>query len=144
VARPAGHVWVPQLEPTDCGLAALAMVGRRLGAKVTVEGLRSQVVPGPAGLSLQQLQTLATGNGLPCRPARVSADRLGQASLPVVAHLSNGHYVVIHELGETGVVVADPEMGIVSWSADYLARCYSGALLLFDRPAPGSSMERLP
>jgi hypothetical protein len=34
-ARPAAHVWVPQLEPTDCGLAALAMVGRRLGSGVS-------------------------------------------------------------------------------------------------------------
>jgi CRP-like cAMP-binding protein len=133
-ARPAAHVWVPQLEPTDCGLAALAMVGRRFGARVSVEELRAQVTPGPDGLSLQQLQKLASANGLPCRPARVSADRLGQVSLPVVAHLSNGHYVVLHEWGEAGVVVGDPEMGIVSWSADYLGQCYSEALLLFDQP----------
>jgi hypothetical protein len=134
--RPVGHVWVPQLEPMDCGLAALAMVGRRFGAKVSVEELRSQVAPGPEGLNLQQLQKLATENGLSCRPARVSADRLGQVSLPVVAHLSNGHYVVIHELRESGVVVGDPETGIVNWSAEFLGRCYSGALLLFDLPRP--------
>ena len=48
-ARPEAHVWVPQLEPTDCGLAALAMVGRRLGAKVSVEDLRAQAAPGPGG-----------------------------------------------------------------------------------------------
>jgi hypothetical protein len=131
-ARPETHVWVPQLGPTDCGLAALAMVGRRFGASVSVEELRSQVTPGPDGLSMPQLQKLATENGLPCRPARVSAERLGQVSLPVVAHLTNGHYVVIHELGEAGVIVGDPEMGIVSWSAAYLGQCYSGALLLFD------------
>jgi CRP-like cAMP-binding protein len=137
-ARPAAHVWVPQLEEADCGLAALAMVGRRFGARVSVEGLRAQAAPGPEGLSLQQMQKLAAENGLCCRPARVSADRLGQVSLPVVAHLSNGHYVVLHEMGEAGVVVGDPEMGIVSWSADYLGQRYSGALLLFDPPsAPG-------
>ena len=138
-ARPAGHVWVPQLGPTDCGLAALAMVGRRFGASLSVEALRSHVVPGPKGLNLQELQELAAGNGLPCRPARVSADRLGQVSLPVIAHLSNGHYVVIHELKEAGAVVGDPELGIVNWSAHFLAQCYAGAVLLFDRPAPGSS-----
>jgi ABC-type bacteriocin/lantibiotic exporter with double-glycine peptidase domain len=72
----------------------------------------------------------------------VSADRLGQVSLPVVAHLSNGHYVVLHELGEAGAVVGDPETGVVSWSADYLGRRYSGVLLLFDPPpAPGEPPE---
>jgi hypothetical protein len=29
--RPAAHVWVPQREKSDCGLAALAMVAPRLG-----------------------------------------------------------------------------------------------------------------
>jgi hypothetical protein len=32
------------------------------------------------------------------------------------------------------VVVGDPDAGIVAWSMDFLARCYSGALLLFDLP----------
>jgi hypothetical protein len=46
--------------------------------------------------------------------------------------------VVIHESGEAGGGGGDPEMGIVSWSADYLGRRYSGVLLLFDLPAaPG-------
>jgi CRP-like cAMP-binding protein len=140
-ARPEAHAWVPQLGPSDCGLAALAMVGLRLGAEVGVGELRSQVAPGPHGLSLEQMQKLAARNGLSCRPVRVSVARLGQVRLPAVAHLSAGHYVVIHELGEAGVVVGDPEAGIVSWSREFLARCYSGALLLFDMPQPGHVTE---
>ncbi len=131
--RPAEHVWVPQLEPADCGLASLAMVGLRLGATVSVEELRSQLAPGPGGVTLQQLRQLAADNNLPCRAVRVSADRLGHVLLPAVAHLNSEHYVVIHELGEN-IVVGDPETGIVKWSAEYFARSYSGALLLFDVP----------
>jgi ATP-binding cassette subfamily B protein len=130
-ARPEAHVWVPQLGPADCGLAALAMAGLRLGAKVSVEDLRSRVTPGPDGLGLHQLRKLGAENGLPRRPVRVSAGRLREVDLPVVAHLNDGHYVVIHALGEAGVVVGDPETGIVNWSLEFLARCYSGALLLF-------------
>jgi ABC-type bacteriocin/lantibiotic exporter with double-glycine peptidase domain len=59
-------------------------------------------------------------------------DRLGQVSLPAVAHLSDGHDVVLHELGLGGVVVGDPAAGIVTWSREFLTRGYSGALLLFD------------
>jgi hypothetical protein len=51
-----------------------------------------------------------------------------------MAHLSSGHYVVTHVLGEAGAVVADPEAGIVNRSMDYLALCYSGALLQFEIP----------
>jgi len=134
-ARPQAHVWVPQLGPTDCGLAALAMVSLRLDAPVSVEELRTKVTLGPQGLTLQQLQQLATHVGLACRAVRVSADRLGQVSLPAIAHLRDGHYVVLHELGTAGVVVADPASGLVTWHLDFLSRCWSGALVLFERPA---------
>jgi CRP-like cAMP-binding protein len=129
--RPEAHVWVPQREKSDCGLAALAMVAPRLGVRVTAEQLRQQVTPGPEGLTLQQLRRLAEEAGLPCQSVRVSVDRLGQVSLPAVAHLSNGHYVVLHELGAGGVVVGDPATGIVTWNREFLTRCYSGVLLLF-------------
>jgi ATP-binding cassette subfamily B protein len=135
-ARPAAHIWVPQLGLADCGLAALTMVGLRRGAKVSVEELRAKVTPGPQGLSLQQLRQVAAEHGLPCQPGRVSVDRLGQVSLPAVAHLRGGHYVVLHELNEGGVVVGDPESGIVTWSLEFLAQWFSGALLLFDLPQP--------
>jgi CRP-like cAMP-binding protein len=130
--RPDAHVWVPQLEKADCALAALAMVGRRLGARVSVEQLRQKAAPSPEGLTLQQLRRLAAEVGLPCQSVRVSVDRLGQVSLPAVAHLSDGHYVVLHELGPGGVVVGDPATGIATWSREFLTRSYSGALLLFD------------
>jgi hypothetical protein len=32
-------------------------------------------------------------------------------------------------------VVGDPAAGIVTWSREFLARRYSGVLLLFDRPS---------
>jgi CRP-like cAMP-binding protein len=134
--RPEAHVWVPQLEKSDCGLAALAMVARRRGARVSVEELRRKVTPGPGGLNLQQLRKVAGEVGLPCQSVRVSVDRLGQVSLPAVAHLADGHYVVLHELGPGGVVVGDPAAGVVTWSREHLTRRYSGALLLFD-PAGG-------
>jgi hypothetical protein len=133
-APPTAHVWVPQLEPTDCGLAALAMVSLRLAAPVSVEELRAKVMPGPRGLTLQQLEQLGTEIGVACQAVRVSADRLHQISLPAIALLGAGHYVVLHELRKGGVVVGDPAAGIVTWHIDFLAQCYSGSLLVFGRP----------
>jgi ATP-binding cassette subfamily B protein RaxB len=126
---------VPQLEKADGGLAALAMVALRRGARVSVEELRLGVTPGPEGLTLQQLRQVAAAVGLPGQSARVSVERLGQVSLPVIAHLSDGHYVVLHELGPGGVVVGDPATGVVSWSVERLLLCFSG-VLLFDGPQP--------
>jgi CRP-like cAMP-binding protein len=133
--RSEAHAWVPQVEKSDCGLAALAMVALRRGARVSVEELRRRVTPGPEGLTLQQLRQVAAAVGLPCQSARVAVERLGQVRLPVIAHLSDGHYVVLHELSPGGVVVGDPATGIVTWNAGHLGRSYSGVLLLFDGAA---------
>jgi CRP-like cAMP-binding protein len=134
--RPKAHTWVPQLEKADCGLASLAMVALRRGARVSVAELRQRVTPGPEGLTLQQLRQLAAAAGLPCQSAQVSATRLGQVSLPVIAHLSDGHYVVLHEVASSGVVVGDPATGLVTWSLEQLRLRYSGVLLLFDQTPP--------
>ncbi len=137
-SRPADHVWVPQLGFADCGLAALAMVALRFGLPISVQALRRKVTPGPEGLSLHQLTKLAAEIGLPCQAVRISADRLGQVSLPAIAHLSDGHYVVLHEIGPAGAVVGDPATGIVAWSVRFLSQYYSESLLLFDGPAATS------
>jgi ABC-type bacteriocin/lantibiotic exporter with double-glycine peptidase domain len=55
--------------------------------------------------------------------------------MPAIALLRHGHYVVLHELGAARVVVGDPAAGIVTWSHDFFAQCYSGSLVLFERPA---------
>src|SRR5262245_15937154 len=101
---------------------------------MTVEDLRAKAAPGPRGLSMERLRTQAAEIGLPCRAVWVSVDRLNQTRLPAIAHLSGGHYVVLHELTEAGVVVGDPASGIVTWSLDFLGQSYSGALLVFDLP----------
>jgi ATP-binding cassette, subfamily B, bacterial CvaB/MchF/RaxB len=125
---------VPQQERADCGLAALAMVAQRCGARLSVESLRARAAPGPEGLTLQRLRHLAEEVGLPCRSAQVSEDRLGQVALPAVAHLSDGHYAVLHELRPSGVVVGDPATGIVTWDRATLTSRFSGVLLLFGPP----------
>jgi ATP-binding cassette subfamily B protein len=99
-----------------------------------VEELRAKVSVSPEGLSLEQMLSLAAAHGLPCQAVRVSMNRLGQVRLPAIAHLNDGHYVVLHELSESGVVIGDPATGVLTWSVEFLARSASGALLLFDRP----------
>ncbi len=129
--RPEPFVFVPQLEEADCGLAALAMVARSRGRPTTVEELRGRAAPGPRGLSLQQLRELAGAVGLPGQAVRVSAQRLGLVSLPAIAHLRDGHYVVLYQVGPGGVVVGDPAAGVVTWGVEFLVRVYSEALLVF-------------
>jgi CRP-like cAMP-binding protein len=82
---------------------------------------------------LKAASFLAGQISLTCHAVRVSLDRLGQVNLPAIAHISDGHYVVLHELEVGGVVIGDPATGIVTWNPESLARSFSGVLLLFDK-----------
>jgi CRP-like cAMP-binding protein len=132
--------WVGQGEATDCGLAALAMVacfhGRDVAAG-TLQGVR----PGPRGACLLALQEAATALGFRSRAVRVGAEQLADAVLPAVAHLAEGHYVVVYEHGPAGIVVGDPAAGVLTLSAEAFRRAWSGNLLLLTPPSVQAWVE---
>ncbi len=101
------------------------MVGPRLGAQVSVEQLRQKMVPGPQGLSLQQLRDLAGDIGLHRRAVRVSVERAGPGE---TARRSRTWKVVTMSCftswSDTGVVIGDPASGIVTWKPSFLGQCY--------------------
>jgi CRP-like cAMP-binding protein len=126
--------WVGQREATDCGLAALAMVARFHGRDVPAGPLRG-VRPGPRGASLRELREAAAALGFRCRAVRIGAEQLADAVLPAVAHLAEGHYVVVYECGPGGIVVGDPAAGVLTLTADAFRQTWSGNLLLLTPPS---------
>ncbi len=125
--------WIGQQEGWDCGLAALAMIARAQGRELSLAAVRRCLGVGREGqgVSLRELQRVAGELGLPCRAVRVEAGRLGEVPLPIIAHLTRNHYVIVYEHQEQGVVVGDPAVGLVRWSREQFARAYSGRLLVF-------------
>jgi Cyclic nucleotide-binding domain/Peptidase C39 family len=111
--------WVGQQEATDCGVAALAMVARCHGVAVSVERLCSLVRLGEKGATLLDLQRAAEALGL-----------------PAIAHMIDGHYVVLYAVGPAGVVLGDPASGVVTVSLPLFRLACSGRLLLL---SPGQS-----
>jgi ABC-type bacteriocin/lantibiotic exporter with double-glycine peptidase domain len=136
------RVWVGQQELADCGLASLAMIARSRGRRVTVEDLRAHAPPSERGLSLLELERVARGLGLPCRAVRVAGARLGEVTLPALAHLEEGHYVVVYEQGAGVIALGDPACGLVTLSRGEFLRRYSGHLLLFSPAAAGHGEGR--
>jgi ABC-type bacteriocin/lantibiotic exporter with double-glycine peptidase domain len=51
--------------------------------------------------------------------------------LPAVAHLRDGHYVVLYALTSESVVVGDPSTGVVTVSPSLFRGACSGSLLVF-------------
>jgi len=62
--------------------------------------------------------------------------------LPCIAHVIKGsllHYVVIHEITEKGIIVADPAEGIVKYIPENFYEIWSGILILM---VPGEKFEK--
>lgn len=105
------------------------------------------------GTNLLGLSIAAEKLGFQARGVRAQWENLlGEANLPTIAHVINdqglGHFVVVYQATEKGVLVADPAVGIEKWSKEkFLERWRThhskedgetfGALLLL---APTSAM----
>ena len=123
-------VWVAQQEAADCGVAALAMVVRFHGREVSFAELRQATRVGPCGSSLHDLQQAATTLGFHCPAVQIGPEQLVRVTLPAIAHLAAGHYVVLYDWNPTEAVVGDPARGIVTWTADAFRQVWAGRLLL--------------
>jgi hypothetical protein len=126
--------WVAQDEATDCGLACLAMVARSHGLDVSLAQVRQRLQAGTHGSSLLELQQAAEGLGLQARAVRIGPSHLAALALPAIAHLADGHYVVLYAVSASEVVAGDPATGIVTLQAGAFRRGWSGQALLISRP----------
>jgi ABC-type bacteriocin/lantibiotic exporter with double-glycine peptidase domain len=115
---------VRQRERSDCGLAALAMVGGTWGRQWTVADLRTQVSPTPNGVKLGVLRDLARARGLDAYAIKGSpADLEHELSrgrpvllgliLPFDRERNASHYevAVAYHPRDGSVVTIDPASG---------------------------------
>ncbi|MFN2398989.1 MAG: peptidase domain-containing ABC transporter [Gemmatimonadaceae bacterium] len=124
--------YVRQVDEMDCGAASLAMVCRHFGRAVSLARIRQLVHTSLDGTSLKALTSAATELGLAARSVKASDENLQQMPLPAIAHWDGNHWVVLYDVGETHVKVADPALGLVRMSRAEFARKWSGYAALFD------------
>lgn len=124
--------FVRQLDAMDCGAAALAMVCRHFGRAVSLSRIRQLVHTSVDGTSLAALCRAASELGLAARPVKASPRNLPQMPLPAIVHWEGNHWVVLFDVSETEVRIADPSLGLRRLPrADFEAK-WSGYTALFD------------
>ena len=125
------YPWVPQHDETDCGAAALAMVARAYGVRLSVGRLRETANVGREGASMLSLALAAESVGFNARAVRTDSSHLAGLPLPAIAHYKGGlHYVVLYEVNNDKVVIGDPALGVVSVSRAEFEQGWTGRLLL--------------
>jgi ATP-binding cassette, subfamily B, bacterial HlyB/CyaB len=115
-----GHLWqkivkrypfFAQQSASDCGAACLVMISRYWGKRFSVNYLRDIANVDRNGASLRGLSIAAESLGLTTRPVKASLDQLAKQKLPAIAHWEGKHYIVVYQVTDKNVIVADPAIG---------------------------------
>ncbi len=123
------QVW--QVDEADCGAAALAMVCRHFGSRVSQARIRQLVGTGIDGTSLKGITDGARALGLSARAVKSSVRNLAGLPLPAIVHWGGNHWVVVYDVGPRGIRIADPAAGAHRLSQAEFEEQWSGYAALF-------------
>ena len=123
---------VAQIDEMDCGAASLGMICRHFGRKVSLTRIRQLCHTSTDGTSLKAMCRAATELGLAARALKVSLRNLPAMPLPAIIHWEGNHWMVLYDVNEKFVRVADPALGIRKIPRKEFEMNWSGYAALFD------------
>ncbi|MDQ3518238.1 MAG: peptidase domain-containing ABC transporter [Gemmatimonadota bacterium] len=123
---------VRQVDEMDCGAAALGMVCQHFGRKISLARIRQLVHTSLDGTSLKAICHAATELGLAARSVKASARNLSDMPLPAIAHWEGNHWIVVYDVSDTHVRIADPATGRRRMRREDFAAKWTGYAALFD------------
>jgi ATP-binding cassette subfamily B protein RaxB len=118
-----------QSEAAECGLTALAMVGRHHGLHVGLPEMRQRFPLSLKGAKLNQLIQIAQQLGFSTRPLRLEMENLGKLNLPCILHWDLNHFVVLAKVGKTKVTILDPAVGKRTLTRAEVSKHFTGVAL---------------
>jgi ATP-binding cassette subfamily B protein len=123
---------VRQIDEMDCGAASLGMICRHFGRKVSLSRIRQLCHTSTDGTSLKAMCRAATELGLAARALKVSMRNLPHMPLPAIVHWEGNHWMVLIEVTDKYVRVADPASGTRKIPRKEFEQNWSGYAALFD------------
>src|SRR5947207_3673489 len=123
---------ITQIDEMDCGAASLGMICRHFGRKVSLARIRQLCHTATDGTSLKAITRAATELGLAARALKVSLRNLPMMPLPAIVHWEGNHWIVLYDVDEQFVRVADPALGRRKISRREFEAKWTGYAALFD------------
>ena len=123
---------IEQIDEMDCGAASLGMICRHFGRKVSLSRIRQLCHTSTDGTSLKAICRAATELGLAARALKVSLRNLPLMPLPAIVHWEGNHWMVLYDVADTHVKVADPALGLRKIPRKEFEQSWSGYTALFD------------
>ena len=132
IKRPRRFPFIRQIDESDCGAAALGMVCRYFGRKVTLAHVRELSGTSVDGTTLKDLCRAATELGLNAHAAKLSKRNLETVSTPAIVHWQHNHWVVLVRQKNQDLQIADPADRIFWVPRTVFEKNWSGYAVLFD------------
>ncbi|HKK62307.1 MAG TPA: peptidase domain-containing ABC transporter [Bacteroidales bacterium] len=108
-----------QLDAMDCGPTCLRMVARHYGKHFSLQTLRDRSYLARDGVSMLGIADAAESIGFKTIGASLTWERLqAEAPMPVIIHWDQSHFVVVHKIKNNRVYVADPKIGLVTYTKE--------------------------
>src|SRR5213078_48263 len=123
---------ITQIDEMDCGSASLGMICRHFGRKVSLARIRQLCHTATDGTSLKALCRAAVEHGLAARALKVSLRNLSVMPMPAIVHWEVNHWMVLYDVDEMQVRVADPALGLRKIPRKEFEQKWSGYAALFD------------
>ncbi len=123
---------IEQIDEMDCGAASLGMICRHFGRNVSLARIRQLCHTATDGTSLKALCRAATELGLAARALKVSLRNLSSMPLPAIVHWEGNHWIVLYDVDEHFVRVADPALGLLKIARREFESKWTGYAALFD------------
>jgi len=123
---------ITQIDEMDCGAASLGMICRYFGRKVSLARIRQLCHTATDGTSLKAISRAATELGLAARALKVSQRNLSLMPLPAIVHWEGNHWIVLYDVDDQSVRVADPARGFRKLPRHEFEANWTGYTALFD------------
>ncbi|MBE0675776.1 MAG: peptidase domain-containing ABC transporter [Bacteroidales bacterium] len=138
--------FVKQPDAMDCGPTCLKMIAAYYGKSVSLETLRKNCYITREGVSFLGLSEAADSTGFRTIGVRIPFEKLiSSVPLPCIVHWRQKHFVVVYKITRTKVLVADPAIGLVTYShSDFIKNWGTtlvdgvpAGMVLIMEPTPG-------
>jgi len=133
---------IKQHDITDCAAACLATIAKHYDLEMPITQIREIAGTDKRGTNALGVIKAAKELGFEAKGVKGEPDDLTEeVPLPAIAHVVKDnlmHYVVVYEVNEDEIVVADPAEGMVYYNPEDFYEIWTGVLILV---SPGEDFE---